>query len=205
MRQLAVGEARAIDMPAEADVVGGFRTRELPRIAEGQPVFRIFLLPAVLDGLAEEAVIVTNAVADRVDLQGRHAVHEAGGEASKPAVAERGVGFEFAQLIEVDAKIGERRPHFFGEAEIGQSVHEQTPDQKLEREIIDAPVVFAIAALDRGEPGRRNAVSRCERRGDEPIPRTRGGLVLADGRGELTKHLVAKGAGFGVEFDGGGS
>ena len=41
----------------------------------------------------------------------RHALHEAGGEAAEAAIAERGVGLELAQSVEVDAELDQRLAH----------------------------------------------------------------------------------------------
>ena len=88
---------RRLDAAAELDVVDHFRPRELPRVAERQPFLRIFLLPAVADDLAEQAVIVADAVAVGRDAERRHALHEAGGEAAETAIAERGIRLGRAQ------------------------------------------------------------------------------------------------------------
>src|SRR5438477_11078562 len=79
-----------LDPAAVMDVVGEFRTRELPGIAEGQPILGEFHLPAVTDHLAKQPVVVADAIATRRDAETRHALHQAGGEASETAIAERG-------------------------------------------------------------------------------------------------------------------
>ena len=66
------------------------------------------MLPAVLDHLAEQAVVVADAVAVGGDAERRHALHEAGGEPAEAAIAERGVGLELAQPVEVDAELAQR-------------------------------------------------------------------------------------------------
>src|SRR5208283_2291953 len=76
-----------IDPAAEANRVIVFEALELPRIAVGQPVFGSLLLPPSPDDLPEQAIVVSDAVAVRGDLEGRHAVHETGGETAKAAVA----------------------------------------------------------------------------------------------------------------------
>ncbi len=192
MRQHAVGEARTFDMAEKADVIGDFRPRELPGIAEGEPVFGIFVLPAVLERLAKQAVVVTNAISHGGDFESRHAVHETGGEAPEPAIAERRIGLERAQHIEVDAKFGERVAHRLGQAEIGQRVDEQTANEKFEREIINATPVFLIIALRRREPRRNEPVAGRKRGRDEPVARTGVGVVLADRIGETPLHVVAQ-------------
>src|SRR5262245_12562304 len=50
-------EGRHLHEAAKPDVVGDLRALEFPRVPEREPVLRIFLLDAVLDHLAEEAVI----------------------------------------------------------------------------------------------------------------------------------------------------
>src|ERR1700722_11954987 len=82
------------DPPAEPDRIIVFGTDEFPRIAVDQPVLRRFLLPAVANDLAKEAIVVSDAVAVRGDGQGRHTVHETGGEAPEAAIAERRVGLD---------------------------------------------------------------------------------------------------------------
>ena len=132
----AVG--RSANGAAKADPVGEFRPLELPRVAEGEPVFRQLLLHAVDDLLLEQAVIVADAVAERVDLQRRHALHEAGGETAETAIAEGGVRLALAQLVEIDALQRQRLADGIGQAQIADRVGEQAADQELERQIIDS-------------------------------------------------------------------
>ena len=204
MRQGAVGQTRAVDVAAKADVVDDFGPGELPRIAERQPVLGIFVLPAVLDGLSEQAVVVTYSIADRRDIERRHAVHETGGEAPEAPVAERRVGLQRPQRVEIDSKIGEGGAHRLRQTEIGERVDQQPPDQKFQREIINPPPILLIVALRRSEPGRHDAVAGRQRRGDEPVARARGGFVLADGGGETAQHFVAQGARLRIEIGRGG-
>src|SRR5215469_13881212 len=78
---------------AELDVVDHLRALKFPRVGERQPLFRMFLLPAVPDDLLKQPVIIADAVAIGRDPKARHALDKAGGEASQTAVAERSVGF----------------------------------------------------------------------------------------------------------------
>ena len=110
------------DPAAEADGVVVFGADEFPRIAVDEPVLRRFLLPAAADDLAEEAIIVTDAIAMGGDGERRHAVHETGREAAEAAIAERGVGLDPAQIREVDAEFVERFGHRRRDAEIGHRI-----------------------------------------------------------------------------------
>ena len=69
-------------------------------------------------------MIVADAVAVRGDGERGHALHEAGGEPAEAAVAQRGVGLEFAQPVEVDAKFCECQAHARGKAKIVQRVEQ---------------------------------------------------------------------------------
>ena len=58
-------------------------------------------LPAVLDLLAEHAVLVAQAVADRRDLERGQRVEKAGGQPAQPAVAQPRVGLLLEQGVPV--------------------------------------------------------------------------------------------------------
>ena len=83
-----------LDRAAEADRIAHLRPVEFPRIAQRQPVLGIFVLPAVLHHLAEQPVLIADAVAVGGDVQRRHAFHEARGQPTEAAIAERRVGLE---------------------------------------------------------------------------------------------------------------
>ena len=149
-------------------------------------------------------MVVAYSIADRRDVERRHAVHETGGEAPEASIAERRVGLQRPQRVEVDSKIGEGGAHRLRQTEIGERVDQQTPDQKFQREVINPPPILLIVALRRSEPGRDDAVAGRQRRGDEPVARARGGFVLADGGGETAQHFVAQGARSRIEIGRGG-
>ena len=48
------------------------RPRNLPRVLTAKPVVRLFLLPAITNGLLEDAVLVSQAVANSRELHRRH-------------------------------------------------------------------------------------------------------------------------------------
>jgi hypothetical protein len=176
------------DPAAEADGVIVFGADEFPRIAVDEPVLRRLLLPAAADDLAEQAIVVADAIAMRGDRERRHAVHEAGGEAPEAAVAERGVGFDPAQVREVDAELIEGFRHRLGDAEIGHRVEQQAPDQKFEREVINALAPVGIDGVERFEPAADHDVAGRERNGEKPVARACDFRRLADRVGQLRQH-----------------
>ena len=119
---------------------------DLPGIAEGQPVLRVFQLPAVADDLAEHAVIVADAVTVRGDTQRRHALHEAGGQPPEAAIAQRGVVLDVAQLVVVHAQFGERRTHAIDQAQVVQRIMQQPADEEFQRQVIDALAARDVVA-----------------------------------------------------------
>ena len=176
------------DPAAETDGVIVFGPLEFPRIAVGEPVLRGFLLPAAADDLAEQAVIVTDAVAMCGDFQRRHAVHEAGGEAPEAAVAERGVGLDAAQLGQIDAELLERLGHRLHDPEIGHGVEQQSADQEFQREVVDALAPVGVGRGGELEPSFDDDVAGGEGDGEKPVARARDLRNLADGIGQLGQH-----------------
>src|SRR6266481_10041795 len=88
------------DAAAEMHVIDHLRPLEFPGVAVAQPFIGIFLLPALRDDLAEQAEIVTDAIADGRNGERRHALHEAGRKPSQAAIAERRIRLAFTQLRE---------------------------------------------------------------------------------------------------------
>src|SRR5690606_57786 len=103
------------------------------------------LLPAIYDGLAEQAVFVTNTVAMTGDAEGRHAFQEARRQTPQAAIAERRVGLQQADALKVDAEFGERLAGHVEQTEVAQAVKEQPADEKFQGEVVNALLTFAVA------------------------------------------------------------
>jgi hypothetical protein len=122
-------------MAAELDIEGDRRARDLPRVAVAQPLVRALDLPAVADLLVEDAELVTDAVADRRDLQRRERFHVAGREPTEPAVAEARLPLVVDQPVEIEPEALHRPAHFAPDAEVEQVRAEVRPEQELGREV----------------------------------------------------------------------
>ena len=170
---------------AEADGVGDLGPRELPRIARRQPVLGKFHLLAVLQHLAKDAVVVSDAVAVRRNPERRHALHEAGGEAAEAAIAQRRVGLELAQPVEVDAEVREGGASRVGEPEVAEGVEQHPTGEKLEGKVADAFAALAIRAPGGIHPVPDDVITGGERGRDEPVVLEGVLAVLADGIDEL--------------------
>ena len=68
------------------------------------------LLPAVLDRLPEDAVLVAQPVAHGRELHRGHRIEEAGGEPAEPAIAEAGVGLLLEKRQPVELLLVRKRP-----------------------------------------------------------------------------------------------
>jgi hypothetical protein len=90
-----------------------------------------------------------------------------------------------AHPIEIDTEVAERSRHDLCEAQIVGDVVEQTADQKLQREVVDALAALGEGCPVGGEPAVNDPVAQRQRRCDEPIAPGCGGRILADGDGEL--------------------
>src|SRR4051812_41160545 len=95
----------AFDGAAEADLEGALAALELPGIAVLEPGLGQLDLPAVGKLLAEQAMDVADAVAMRRHIDGRHALHEPGRKPAEAAIAQRGVGLEPRNHVELDAQL----------------------------------------------------------------------------------------------------
>ena len=104
----------------------------------------MLLLPAVDDALAEQPVLVANAITVSGDAQGRHAFHKARSQSAQAAVAQGRVGLQQADAFQVYAQLGQRLTCDVEQAQIAQAVVEQTADQKLQRQVVHPLLVFAI-------------------------------------------------------------
>jgi hypothetical protein len=176
-----------LDTAAEMDVVDHLRPLEFPGVAEAQPFVRIFLLPALIDDLAEQAEIVADAIADRGNAEGGHAFHEACRKPAEAAIAQCRVRLAFAQFRESDAEIAKRGLEHREQPHVVERVGEQTADQKLQREIVDPLAAGIVALLLRRQPAMHDAVAQRQRGRLVPVVPGRHAGVLADGEPQLGK------------------
>ncbi len=176
------------DAAAEMHVVDNLRPLEFPGVAEAQPLVGIFMLPALRDDLAEQAEIVTDAIADRGDGKRRHALHEAGRQPSEAAIAERRIGLAFAQFGKTDAEIAERGLEHRQQPHIVQRIAEQAADQEFQAEVIDPLGAGVVAPLFRGEPAVHDAVAQRQRRRLVPVVPGRHAGFLAQGQPQLGEN-----------------
>ena len=142
---------------------------QFPRVAVREPVLRQFVLPAVVDALLEQAVLVADAVAIGRDAERRQAVHVAGGEPAEPAIAERGIGLDVAQPIEIGAEAFQRGARRLDQPQVCQRVEQQAADQEFYRQVIDAFFLCPLGLGARRAGSVDDAVAHRQRRGLVPV------------------------------------
>src|SRR5690242_5055115 len=98
----AVRRSGALDPAAELDIVAHLGALEFPGVAKGQPLLGKLLLPAVLDHLLEQPVVITNAVAAGRNAEACHALQKARCKPPEAAIAERRIGLGAAHAPRVD-------------------------------------------------------------------------------------------------------
>ena len=120
---------------AELHLVGDFGPGDLPRVAEAQPLVGDLHLPAVLDGLVEDAELVADAVADGRHFERGHRIQVTRREPAQAAVAEAGLLLLLDKVVEVHAEFLHRLARILGEAQAEELAGQVRPGQELRREV----------------------------------------------------------------------
>src|SRR5580765_5885663 len=74
------------------------RPGDFPRIRAAQPIVGLLLLPAVVDGLFEDAVFIAKPIAHGRQRQRGHGIKKTRRQTSQPAIAQPGVRLLFEKL-----------------------------------------------------------------------------------------------------------
>ena len=160
-----------------------------------EPVLGQLHLPAVGDLLAEQAVIVADAIAVSRNVEAGHALHEAGGETTEAAVAQSGIGLQRLDEVNVDVEPGQRLGEGGSELEVAHRVTQQAADEEFQRQVIDPLGIGLVGALGRFHPAVDDAVAQRQDGGVEPVMALGHGGVLADRIGKLLEDFGADGLG----------
>ena len=118
-----------LERTVELDLNGFIESDDLPRIGPSKPVVRLLVLPAVANGLAEDAVLVAQSVTHAGQGVRRHRIEKTGSQPPKPAIAQSGVrflfdDFQWVELVQLLKMLQDRL-----EPEIGNIIREGSPHQ----------------------------------------------------------------------------
>ncbi len=179
-------------LAAEAHRVAQLGPHEFPRVAVHQPVVRLLDLAAVGDALLEHAVLVADAVAHAGQADGGDGIHEARRQPPQAAVAQRRVGLDLDQRVEVGAQL--RAGLLHGVVEVGgeQGVHQRAAREVFHREVIDALGVVLARLLEGLAPALDDTVAHGMEDGEHPVALGGGFQVLAHGIGQPLDDRVAQ-------------
>ena len=164
--------------------------RDLPGVWVTQPVVRLFLLPAVLDRLLEDAVLVPQTIAHRRKLHGRHRVEKTGRQTPEPPIPQAGVWFLFDEAQPVEVLLRDRLLHHGIEPEIHDIVGQRAADEKLHGEIVHALGVLARVCILGQDPALREDIPHRASEGLKTL--TRAGIGQFDDVVEEEMPLVER-------------
>ena len=114
------------------------------------PVIRARVLLVVLEGLLEQAAVVSKAHAVRGKAERREAVDETGREPAEAAVPERRLVLEFLEIRDVEAGLRQLRLHVVIKAEVDEVVGKEFSDQELRGNVVDFLLAAVVALVFAG-------------------------------------------------------
>ena len=100
----AAGVGNVFDPSIDEYGHGVFRANHFPRVAQLQPVVGALPLPAVLEFLAEDSVLIAQAVSVGRQLHRCHRVEEAGRQTTQTAIAEPGFNIHLNNLAQINVQ-----------------------------------------------------------------------------------------------------
>ena len=181
--------ALRFDMALEADDIGAFGPGKLPRVVLRQPVLRRLDLPPAFEALAEQAMLIADAIAIGRAAQRRHRFHEAGRQPAKPAVPQCRVRLIPDHGAQVLAHRRHRLVRLVVKTQVDRRVLKDAADQKLHRQVVDPLPVFGPGPPGRGEPRLDNPVADRVAQGHAPVMHAGMRRVLADGEGQVAQDI----------------
>ena len=181
-----------LDMALEADLVAVVDAHEFPGMGLVQPVLGRLHLLAALEALAEQPVLVADAIAEGRAVQRGERLHETGRQPPQAAIAKRRVGLILQDHLLVQAQQGQRLAHLRLQFQVDDRIAQDAADQELHRQVIDPLGALVAGGADRVDPGADHQVAHGE--ADRQPPVEDGGEFGAAplGMGQMVQDLVAQ-------------
>ena len=153
------------DRAAEEHLLRLLRLGHQPRAADVLPVVRQLDLLPIHDALAEDAQLIADGVARGGDVEGGHAVHIAGGETAKTAVAETSVRLGLEDVGRIAAKILKRAGDGLGNAEVVGVLFQAAAQQEFHGKVMHLPLFLAARGHSALHTALGHHVAQHQRRG----------------------------------------
>ena len=190
--QFPVGSAFALNMSSKGHRLRIFRPFDFPRISILEPVVGLLHLLAVDDLLAEDAVVVANAVAHGSEVERGHRIEIACCETSQTSIAKACIHLKIAQGVPVDAVGAQSVAAKLISFEVYDVVAEQTTDEEFKRKVIYVlGILLAVLGLGVHPPFRDAIPNRMSKSEVSVTGRCRH-LVLRERVPEMVRIIALK-------------
>ncbi|OQA24790.1 MAG: hypothetical protein BWY59_02034 [Verrucomicrobia bacterium ADurb.Bin345] len=140
------------DPAAETDFELVFGALDFPGVAMAQPVVRFLHLVSVADLLAEDAVIVSHAIAVAGQFHRRQRIEVARGETPQASVPEAGIALQVAQVVPIQPELLHRPRHVGIHAQVDDVAAHRAADQVLHGQVVHPLDVLFVVGLARLDP-----------------------------------------------------
>jgi hypothetical protein len=152
-----IGVGFGVAVKAHRDQI--FSPADFPGGSLAGPVVALFPLPAIFNGLVEDAVIVADAVTVSGKVQAGQRIHVAGGQAPQTAVSQTGIPFFLFQFLKIKAHLLNRPADFVDHFQADQIVHEKASRQKFQGEKVNPLGQGVVLGALRANPPVHKAVA----------------------------------------------
>ena len=137
-------------------------------------------------------MFITNAIAVASNAEGRHAFHKARRQPAQATVAERRVGLQQADALQIHAQLRQRFASDLQHTQVAQAVVEQPANEKFQGQVINALLAFAINTPRVVHPVIDHLVAGGQGNGFEPVMVEGVIRVLAHRVGEFGQDSIAE-------------
>ncbi len=149
---------------------------------------RLFNLIAIIDALAEHAILVADTIAHNRQLQCCTTVEKTRRQAPETTVAQTGIRLRLDQILITQAEIGQGLFHFLIQPQVKHRIPQGTTHQKFQRQVVTAPRISIFVGLPAVFPALHQTIadSQCQRfvsvieQTTMAIPAKIVGVVMAD-------------------------
>ena len=181
-----------VDMTLEPDLVAVVDAHEFPRMRLVQPILGGLDLLAALEALAEQAVLITDPIAEGRAGQRRQRFHETRRQTPQPAIAQGRVGFIVQDHLLVQTQQGQRLAHGGLQVQVDDRIAQDAADQELHRQVIDPLGALVAGGTDGADPGADHQVAHRIADGKPPIENGCEFRAAALGVGQVMQDLIAQ-------------